>query len=135
MRITFFSLCCLVATVLFSSCSIFTPMKTPEEMLAGTTSKTWVLGTISNSIGTDVTASYALYELVFTKDGTVSNTIRLTGTSTENTVLTGTWKLSDKTLTLVLNGSTNVRTIDELTDTSLKFSNPTNQSKTALRPK
>jgi hypothetical protein len=94
-----------------------------------------VLGTISNSIGTDVTASYALYELVFTKDGSVSNTIRLTGSSTENSVAAGTWKLSDKTLTLVLNGSTNVRTIEELTDTSLKFSNPANQSKTALRPK
>jgi hypothetical protein len=62
----------LVLAFAVSSCSIFAPAKTPEELLAGSTSRTWIVTKYLDTDGKDVTSQIFKLKLIFYKNGIYS---------------------------------------------------------------
>jgi hypothetical protein len=109
-------------------------VKTPEEMLAGTTEKTWTMTNLIRFDGKDVTSEYKSFSFKFKRDGAFQYTRQLVGSS-EPSKTDGTWSIEDKTtLILTLSGSPNKETIIELTDTSLILKKSDSNGKTTLKP-
>ena len=120
----------LVLAFAVSSCSIFAPAKTPEELLAGSTSKTWVMTKLLDNDGKDITSAFVKVTLTFKKDNSYSTVQQLatSGSPAPAQTSNGTWKLSDKQLSLTGDSGTSIQVISDLTETSLIFA-PANSPK------
>lgn len=125
--------------VVVSSCSTVAPIvvKTFEELLAGTTAKTWVLTNLIDTDGRDVTALYSSLKYQFRRDGSLTATLVFVSQPNAPQTVNGTWKLVDKKLTVTIqSGSPGGQSsasddviVDELTETVLKISAAASTSK------
>lgn len=114
----------VLLSALLTSCGIFTPAKTPEELLAGTTSKTWTMTKFLDDTGKDITSDFISYNMTFEKSGSYSERGQEKGKSVET--YTGTWTINTsatpKTIRITYSGVGSIRvnyTVQELTETGL----------------
>ena len=132
----FFAVLGFLVCVVISACtSPVTPVKSSEELLAGTTSKTWVLTSLIDTDGRDITSSYSSWKIQFRRDGSLTQTVIISSLPTSQAA-NGTWKLVDKKLTITIqtgspgqSTSTSEVIVNELTETSLKISEAATTSK------
>lgn len=128
------------------SCSNSTPIstipKTQEELLAGSTSKTWDVVSQSNAIGSNVPSSqWSSHTFEYRRDGTFQQIIVPTTAGATPVIVNATWKLSGNQITTVTgiapSTASIVQIVDELTEISLKlsYSNPNNLGKIVLKPR
>lgn len=123
----------LFATVLFSCTPTQPAMKTQEELLAGTTDKTWTMTNLINTRGMDVTTQYKIYTFTFKRNGSMVYTRQFT-TSSEPSITEGSWEMKDSSLTLIISGGRNLQKINQLSENGLIFSATDSQTKTTLKP-
>lgn len=111
----------LCVGVLVSSCGLLSPAKTPEELLAGTSSKTWSMTRFVDNTGKDITSDFVSYAVTFEKSGAYSERGQEKGKSVES--YTGTWTIttsvSPNTLQVRIGSSRINYTIQELSETNL----------------
>ncbi len=110
-----------------------TPVKLSEELLAGTSSKTWNTTSLISSSGSEsigITIESNTY--IFKRDGSYTNTFVLKGSFAMYSN-SGTWKLENKQLALTIGTNGDIVNIDELTETSFKFSSASEGVKYTLK--
>lgn len=127
-----------IVCVMVSACTqnAVTPVvvKSNEELLAGTNSKTWDLVSVVNSAGIDRTSIYSAYSFEYKRDGSFKQNAQFVG-QTPFTV-NATWRMVNNRITTTtgvapLTAAT-VHIVDELTETSLKLSSPDPTDKTKI---
>jgi hypothetical protein len=134
--------------LLLASCSSTSPsttaMKTQEELLAGTVSKTWDMVSNTSDAGTDVTAQVAL-SFTFNRDSTALSSRTPSGATRAQTE-TAAWQIKNNILTInglppmvsptdALKRGGQPFTIEELTQTSLKLKTGSGSARTAFKPR
>lgn len=123
-----------LAYVFVSACTNpATPVKSSEELLAGTASKTWNTTSIISSNGSEsIGLTLESNTYIYKRDGSYTNTFVLKG-SLATYSNSGTWKLENKQLTHTIGTNVGILNIDELTEMSFRFSSASEGVKYTLK--